>query len=163
MFRSKGVVTTIAILGLFAFSVAGCGGDDGASEEQLQQAREDGAKEAEAQMKLDRLEAQVKQLRKSGKKSKKAKSSGGNSSSAAPASSSSGGTSYTQCGGGVGAGSSTSCEFAMNVAGEYGSNPGASSIMAYSPVTDTFYTMSCSPSGSGTVCSGGNGASVFVP
>ena len=51
----------------------------------------------------------------------------------------------------------------MNVAGEYGSNPGASSISAYSPVTGQMYTLSCSPSGSGTVCSGGNGASVFIP
>ena len=162
MFRSKGVVVALSVLSLCAFT-AGCGGDDGASEDQLQQAREDGAKEAKAQMKLDQLQKQVNQLSKKSKKSSKSSGSSGNSSSVAPTSSGSSTSGYTSCGGGVSAGSSTSCEFAMNVAGEYGSNPGASSINAYSPVTGQMYTMSCSPSGGGTVCSGGNGASVFIP
>lgn len=153
----------MSILGLCAFSVAGCGGDDGASEDQLQQAREDGAKEAKAQMKLDQLQKQVNQLSKKSKKSSKKNSGSSSSSSSTPPAPSSSGSGYTACGGGVQAGSSTSCEFAMNVAGEYGSNPGASSISAYSPVTGEMYTMSCSYSGGGTVCSGGNGASVFIP
>jgi hypothetical protein len=160
MFRSKGVVVAFAILSLCAFA-AGCGGDDGASQEQLQQAREDGAKEAQAQAKLNQLERQVKQLRKKG--NKQAKSSGSSSSPAASTSSSSSGGGQTSCGGGVTAGANTSCAFAMNVAGEYGSNPGASSIMAYSPVTGVLYQMNCSPNGAGTVCTGGNNASVYIP
>lgn len=160
MFRSKGVVVVLSMLSLCAFT-AGCGGDDGATEDQLQQAREDGAKEAKAQAKLNSLERQVKQLRKKGNKQAKASSS---SSSAAPAAStSSSGGGQTACGGGVTAGANTSCAFAMNVAGEYGSNPGASSIMAYSPVTGQLYEMKCSPSGGGTVCAGGNNASVYIP
>jgi hypothetical protein len=52
----------------------------------------------------------------------------------------------------------------MNVAGEKGSNPDASVISAFSPVTGQHYTMTCSPWGSGgTVCSGGNGATVYLP
>ncbi len=69
----------------------------------------------------------------------------------------------TTCATGVQAGANTSCSFAMNVAGEYGSNPGATTISAFSPTTGKSYTMTCSPwSGGGTVCRGGNNAAVFI-
>ena len=61
------------------------------------------------------------------------------------------------------AGPNTTCAFAMNVAGEYGSNPGATTISAYSPVTGENYTMTCSAYSAGHVCTGGNGASVYLP
>ena len=45
-----------------------------------------------------------------------------------------------------------------------GSNPDATTISAYSPVTGENYTMSCASwNGGGTVCSGGNGAVVYLP
>lgn len=161
MFRTKGVVAAFVFLSLCAFT-AGCGGDDGASEEQLQQAREDGAKEAKAQVKLNQLQRQVNQLAKKNKRA--AKRGQQTSTGTVPAATSSSGTSgYTECSFGVKAGPNTSCEFAMNVSGEYGSNPGASSIQAFSPVTGMDYTMTCGTSGGGTICSGGNGASVYIP
>jgi len=69
----------------------------------------------------------------------------------------------SSCGNGVRIGSNTSCAFAMNVAGEYGSNPGATTINAFSPVTGEHYKMSCSPWKQGTVCVGGRGSAVFLP
>ena len=69
MSRTKGVVTVLAVLclGVFAF---GCGGDDGASQEELDKARAEGAKEAkaeaEAQAKIDELEAEVEELKEQG-------------------------------------------------------------------------------------------------
>ncbi|HTU14012.1 MAG TPA: hypothetical protein VMF31_02320 [Solirubrobacterales bacterium] len=162
MFRSKGVVVAFAVLSLCAFT-AGCGGDDGATEEQLRQAREDGAKEAKAQVKLNQLQRQVNRLAKKNKRDSgnSAQSSGTTSTAAAPATTAT--SSYTECSFGVKAGPNTSCAFAMNVSGEYGSNPGAGTIQAFSPVTGMDYTMQCGPSGGGTICSGGNGASVFIP
>jgi len=162
MFRSKGVVAAFVILSLCAFT-AGCGGDDGASEEQLQQAREDGAKEAKAQVKLNQLQRQVNRLAKKNKREgrKGGQTSSGAAPSTAPATSTT--SSYTECSFGVKAGPNTSCAFAMNVSGEYGSNPGAGTIQAFSPVTGMDYTMQCGPSGGGIVCSGGNGATVFIP
>jgi hypothetical protein len=92
-----------------------------------------------------------------------AKRASGNS--GAGSSSSSGGRSATpsgtSCGGGVYAGSNTSCSFALNVRDAYLEAPGSTaSVRVYSPVTDTTYTMNCRPSGSGTTCSGANNASV---
>lgn len=65
------------------------------------------------------------------------------------------------CGGGVSVNGATSCSFAQNVATEYRSSGGASSIDVYSPVTHQSYTMSCS-SGVPTVCRGGNNAVVYI-
>lgn len=157
MFRSKGVVVALSILSVCAFS-AGCGGEDGAADDEIQQAQEDGAKEAEAQAKLDQLQEQIDQLSKPDDPDSddSNSSSGSVPTSVAP-------SDFTECTDGVKAGPNTSCEFAMNVAGEYGSNPGATSITAYSPATDEQYTLACAASGDGTVCSGGNGASVFIP
>ena len=89
----------------------------------------------------------------------RAGSVGGNTatSSTSPASSSRG----TSCGGGLYAGPNTSCTFARNVRDAYWEAPGASAtVRVHSPVTNQTYTMSCSPSGSGITCSGGNNASV---
>lgn len=157
MSRLKGVTTVLVLclVGLFAY---GCGGDNGATQEQLDKAREAGAKEATEQAKMDQLQKQVRQLQKKSKQS-----SGGSKQVVAGSSTSYGTGPVSSCSGGVQVGPNTSCEFAMNVAGEYGSNPGASSIGAYSPVTGKYYTMSCGPWGSGSVCVGGNNASVYLP
>ena len=167
MSRLKGVtaVLVLLLLGSFAF---GCGGDDGATQDQLDAAKAEGAKEARDQAKLNQLQNQVKQLQKqtgngSGNNSNSGNNSGGEGDGYYDDGSSSGGP-VSSCTGGVRVGANTSCAFAMNVSGEYGSNPGATSIRAYSPVTGDYYTMSCgSWSGGGTVCTGGNGAAVYLP
>lgn len=159
--RLKGVsgVLVLACLGLFAF---GCGSsDEGATQEQLDAAKAEGAKEAREQAKLDQLQKQVRQLQKQAKQGSgqgsNEKQSGDDSGSAAQGP-------VAQCGGGVQVGPNTSCSFAMNVSGEYGSNPGASTISAYSPVTGEEYTLNCGAwSGGGTLCTGGNGAAVYLP
>lgn len=163
MARLKGVsaVLVLLCLGLFAY---GCG-DDGATQDQLDAAREEGIKEAEAQGQLKQLQNQVKQLRKQSKQNAGGGQDAGGSQvqpagSGTPAS----GGPVSSCADGVRVGPSTSCSFAMNVAGEKGSNPDAGTISAYSPVTGENYTMTCGPwSGGGTVCTGGNGASVYLP
>lgn len=153
-----------ALVALLATVVlAGCGGENGASQDELERARAEGAKEARDQVKVSQLQRQVKQLQKQQKQQKQSGGTAGNSGSPAPAAAPSVGPAKT-CAGGIGASSATSCDFAINVAGEYGSNPGASSISAYSPVTDRFYTMSCAAmSGWSAVCTGGSGAAVFIP
>jgi hypothetical protein len=65
------------------------------------------------------------------------------------------------CGGGLHAGPNTSCDFAANVRAAYEEAPGgAAAVRVYSPVTHEYYSMDCSPAGSGVTCSGGNSASV---
>ncbi|MBN8866417.1 MAG: hypothetical protein J0H98_02585 [Solirubrobacterales bacterium] len=161
MSRRKGVLAVLAVLclGLFAY---GCGGDDGASQDELDAARAEGAKEARDQAKLNQLQRQINQLQK--QKSRGSDQNVGTQSQSSGSGSSSAAGPVSSCGDGVQVGPNTSCSFAMNVAGEKGSNPGASTITAYSPVTGQQYTMSCgSWSGGGTVCSGGNGATVYLP
>ena len=88
-----------------------------------------------------------------------ARSSRGNTSSPTPSAPAA--SRGTGCGGGLYAGPNTSCTFARNVRSAYLEAPGASAtVRVFSPVTNQTYTMSCSPSGSGTTCSGGNNASV---
>ena len=65
------------------------------------------------------------------------------------------------CGDGVAVNAATSCPFGRNVASEYRSSGGASTIEVYSPVTKQAYTMSCS-GGVPTVCRGGNNAVVYI-
>jgi peptidoglycan hydrolase-like protein with peptidoglycan-binding domain len=65
------------------------------------------------------------------------------------------------CGGGVFAGSSTSCEFAQNVREKYFAVPGDSvEIDVFSPVTKQTYTMACVRTGDRVTCRGGNNAVV---
>ena len=164
MWSVKGVsvVLVSCLLGLLA---AGCGGDEGVTQDQLDAARQEGAKEARDQAKLDQLQNQVKQLQRqanngSGRNEKQ--DNGGQGGGYYEGGSSYGGPVAT-CATGVQVGPNTSCDFAMNVAGEYGSNPGASTISAYSPVTGEYYTMSCGAWDGGTVCTGGNNAAVYLP
>ena len=72
-----------------------------------------------------------------------------------------GGGGDQDCGGGVFAGSSTSCEFAQNVREKYFSVPGDSvQIDVFSPVTKKTYTMACVRDGDWVTCRGGNNAVV---
>lgn len=165
MSRLKGVPVVLVLFcfGLFAF---GCGGDDGATQEDI----DDAIQRVEEKQRLQQLQNQVKQLRKQANQGNRKNSGSGNSGGSSAGrgdgyyeDGSAAGGPVSSCASGVQVGPNTSCAFAMNVAGEYGSNPGASSINAYSPATGQYYTMSCgSWGGGGIVCRGGNGAAVYL-
>jgi Glucodextranase, domain B len=71
------------------------------------------------------------------------------------------GSGETACGNDLAVGPDTTCSFAENVRSAYdGTGPGT--VMAYSPVTDRTYAMSCS-AGAAVVCTGANNASVYFP
>jgi heat shock protein HslJ len=71
------------------------------------------------------------------------------------------GSGETTCGNELAVGPDTTCAFAENVRSAYnGTGPGT--VMAYSPVTNRTYAMSCS-TGDAVVCTGGDDASVYFP
>ena len=74
---------------------------------------------------------------------------------------SAGGSAETACGNELAVGPDTTCAFAENVRSAYGAS-GPGTVMAYSPVTDQTYAMSCS-AGDAVVCTGGDNASVYFP
>jgi hypothetical protein len=95
--------------------------------------------------------------------------SGGSSGGSSSGGSSSGGGTGTgedlsvgrTCADGTYAGPHTSCAFAINVHDAWTNAPGAAStLQVYSPVTGQTYTMTCGPSRSGIVCTGGNNSYV---
>jgi hypothetical protein len=67
----------------------------------------------------------------------------------------------TSCGGGLSVGPNTTCAFAEDVRSSYDDN-GPGTVMAYSPVTNRSYAMTCTNAGS-VVCTGANHASVYFP
>jgi hypothetical protein len=71
------------------------------------------------------------------------------------------GSGETACGNELAVGPDTTCAFAKNVRSAY-DNTGPGTVMAYSPVTNRTYAMSCS-TGDAVVCTGGNNASVYFP
>lgn len=152
------MVLVLLGLGLFAY---GCGGNDEVTQEDV----DDAIQRVQEKQQLRELQRKVRQLQKqagNGTGRNSGRDAGQGDGYYEDASGSGGPVST--CAAGVKVGPNTSCAFAMNVAGEYGSNPGATSIGAYSPVTGEQYTLSCGPwTGGGTVCSGGNGAAVYLP
>ena len=71
------------------------------------------------------------------------------------------GSGETACGSELSVGPDTTCAFAENVRSAYdGTGPGT--VIAYSPVTNRTYAMSCS-TGDEVVCTGGNNVSVYFP
>jgi hypothetical protein len=167
MLRSRGFAAVFVLLGLGVL-LGACGG--GASDEELEKARQEGAQQAREQAQIEALEDKVKELEQEGggPDSKgggtdDSGSGGSDSGSGSGSGTDSGSGPVTTCADDVQAGANTSCAFAINVAGEYGSNPGATTINAYSPTTGEYYTMTCSTWTDGrTVCRGGNNAAVFI-
>lgn len=163
-------------LALAAGLLVACGG---LSQEDLDRAREAGASEAASraaeQQRTEELEQQVEELkqekqenaaeaRRAERRAIKAERRAARNQNSSGGGSTSTSGSATACGDGIYAGANTSCAFAMNVVGEYGSNPGASTIEAYSPVTGQYYLMSCGTAANGGhVCTGGNNAAVYFP
>jgi len=160
---SRSRVGVLAVLLLLLSVLVGCGGGSDATQQQLEQARREGAAQQKIKDQQAQLKRDIRELKKQAR---------GNTSSSSPSSgessgggSSSGGsapTSAASCGQGVSAGSATSCAFALNVARAYFEAGGGSpTLSVYSPVTNQTYTMRCS-AGAPTVCRGGNNAVVYI-
>jgi hypothetical protein len=146
----------IAALAVQASSLAACGGDSGASQEELDRARREGVAKARQQAKIDDIEKQLKSLK-----------NGGSSQGSPPPSGESGSTvsgGSASCGGSLSVGPNTTCGFATNVEADYYSEigNGSGTVYSYSPTTGRYYTMYCS-AGAPHVCTGGNDASVYFP
>jgi hypothetical protein len=149
----------VSVLFGVALLLGACGG--GASDEELDRARQEGAQQAREQARIDALEEKVKELEEEG--GTDSTTNGGGTDNSDSGDTDTGSGPVTTCADGVQVGANTSCAFAINVAGEYGSNPGATTIEAYSPTTGKYYTMTCSTWTDGrTVCRGGNNAAVFI-
>jgi len=155
--RALQIIAAVAALLVLSTTFAACG-DSGASQEELDQARTEGAEQASQQAKIDDIEKQLKSLRKN--KNGRSNSAPPPSTSGSP--SSSGGN--TSCGGSLSVGPSTTCGFAANVQANYYSEigSGSGSVYSHSPTTGQYYTMYCT-AGSPHVCTGGNNASVYFP
>lgn len=105
-----------------------------------------------------RLRDAISTAMKPGTTTKKKSDSGTATKGSTSGSASSG---MTDCGGGISAGASTSCPFARNVASTFSESGGSDVIEVWSPVTERYYTMTCSGA-MPTVCTGGNGARVEI-
>jgi hypothetical protein len=147
---------TFYLSGLVATALAltSCG-SSGASQDEIDQARTEGAKEAQQQAKIEQIEHQLKSLKHGhGAPPNRSNTPG----SPTPAG---GGTS---CGGSLSVGPNTTCAFAENVEYEYLAEigSGTGTVTVYSPVTEKLYSMYCT-AGEPHECTGGNGASVYFP
>lgn len=147
------------VCALLLGGLTGCGSDDGASAEEIRQAREEAASAARQDERIKQLERRLRQReRNSGADSGSGDTDQAPAAPAAPAAPSG----RTSCGNSVSVGPNTSCPFAHSVRAAYEQSGGASTIRAYSPVTGVTYTMSCT-GGSPHECTGGNDASVYFP
>lgn len=146
---------TLYICGVLAIATAftACG-SSGAGQDELDQARNEGAAHARQQGKIEHIEQQLKSL-KHGHAQNRTNTS---SPSSTPAS---GGTS---CGGELSVGPNTTCAFAEIVESDYFAEigAGAGTVVSYSPVTGKLYSMYCT-AGEPHECTGGNNASVYFP
>jgi len=91
-------------------------------------------------------------------------SGGSKSSKATPAIAGATGSSesgQTSCGGGLAVGPNTTCVFAEAVRSAYRDSGASETVMAYSPVTNKDYEMTCVTHGLQVACTGGIGASVY--
>jgi hypothetical protein len=131
-----------------AVAATGCG-DDGSTEAELREARQEGVQSE----RLRQLERQLREQRRQG-------GGGGGAAAAAPAGSGGATSGSTSCGDGLSVGPNTSCPFGENVRASYPGSGGA--FQVFSPVTGETYTMRCT-TGSPHVCTGGNDASVYFP
>lgn len=154
-------ITLVALVAAAAtLATAGCG----TSQQEKEQARRQAAEHRRLKEKAAQLEVEIKQL-------KEQQAQLVQSQPAQP------GTTQTQtqtqttpasrgpssdCGGGVSAGTGTSCAFALNTAKEWVDTSGGTTIQVYSPTTRKSYTMNCSTGPAGTTCKGGRGAIVYI-
>jgi hypothetical protein len=158
--RQTLLVLAVCSLVLSGLAWSGCG-SSGASQEELQAARQAGAKKAREQQKIQQIQKELKALRKHGGSAQAAAPG----SSVSPAPESSGSTSGSgNCGGSLSANEYTTCGFAENVENAYFEEIGSGSgtVSAYSPTKEQWYSMYCT-AGSPHECTGGNNAAVYFP
>lgn len=160
--ESKAIPLKFSLLGLATLAalslvLTACS-DSGASQEEIEAARQQGAAKAKQQAKISQIQKELKELKKG--KGGNAAAAGG--SSPAPEGSSSSGSG--NCGGSLSANGNTTCGFAVNVQQAYFEEIGSGSgtVVAYSPTTGQSYSMYCT-AGSPHECSGGNDAAVYFP
>lgn len=153
----KFLVLGLATLTALSLVLTACG-DSGASQEEIEAARQQGAAKAKQQAKISQIQKELKELKK-GKGGNAAAAAG---SSPASVGSPSGGSGT--CGGSLSANGNTTCGFAANVQQAYFDEIGSGSgtVVAYSPTTGQTYSMYCT-AGSPHECSGGNDAAVYFP
>jgi hypothetical protein len=150
--RSSRVVGVGAIV-IAALGLSACG-SSGTSQEELNQARKQGASHAQREQRLRTLEQELKHIKKGGPPG----SSGGTTTvPATPSSPSPCGAELSVREG------TTTCPFAVNVKEAYFAEIGSGSgtIEAYSPTTGKLYAMYCT--GSPHECTGGHEAAVYFP
>lgn len=148
----------IAVIAIVSLGVVACG-SSGASQEELNQAKREGATHAQETERIKQIQREIRAIRRHG---------GGNP-NAVPAGAGSSGitsttTGTTSCGGELSVGPNTTCPFAANVQAAYEEEVGTGSgvVYAYSPATGKLYEMLCT-AGTPHVCTGGNDASVYFP
>jgi hypothetical protein len=151
------VLSIPVVLIAVSFLASACG-SSGASQDELSEARKEGAQETQQQMKLRHIEKELHSLKRHGA----AAGQNPNRPTGEPAPAPSGGT--TSCGGSLSVGPDTTCGFAANVEADYYSEigSGAGTVYSYSPTTERWYTMYCT-AGSPHECTGGHNASVYFP
>jgi type II secretory pathway pseudopilin PulG len=142
-----------AVLALAA-TLTACG-SSGASQDELNQARTEGAAQAKQQAKIEGIEKQLKSLKHGGHAPNRPHTYSPGTTAESSGSS---------CGGELSVGANTTCAFAENVENDYFSEigSGSGSVVSYSPVTGKLYTMYCT-TGEPHECTGGNNASVYFP
>jgi hypothetical protein len=130
-------------------------GSSGANQDELDQARSEGAAKAKEQAKIEGIEKQLKAL-------KHGHTPNRSNTSVPPGTTSSG--EGSSCSGGLSVGPNTTCGFAENVEADYFTEIGSGSgtVVSYSPTTGRLYSMYCT-AGEPHECTGGNNASVYFP
>lgn len=159
----------VVALGL-SLTIGGCAG--GPSQDQLAQARQEGAAAASQAAEAEKAKAEQKKLAADVAAAVKAAADAAAAAKAAAAKNTApgGGTSGgvasggggRSCGGTISVSSATSCSFAENVVADWrGAGGGSASFWSHSPVTGRSYWMRCT-AGVPTVCRGGNNAVVYI-
>lgn len=145
------------VLIVLSLAASACG-SSGASQDEINEARTEGAKEAQQRLKLQHIERELHSLKRHGG----AANQNPTPASGEPAPAPSGGN--TSCGGTLSVGPNTTCGFAVNVEADYYAEigSGAGTVYSYSPTRERYYSMYCT-AGSPHQCTGGNEASVYFP
>lgn len=151
------VVGIVAVAGSI-LALSACGGG-GASKEELNQARKQAAAHVHKEVRLRKLERELRHIKKGSPGSTTTTTGGSSVPAPAPAPSGPSGS----CGGELSVNSVTTCPFAENVMEAYFEEIGSGSgtVTAYSPTTERLYRMYCTSSPH--ECTGGNNAAVYFP
>jgi hypothetical protein len=155
----KGLHAVFSVAAICASSLLliACGGS-GASNDELNEARMQGAAKAHQQAKITQIQRELKALRHGGHGAPVPESG------PAPAAETVSPGTSGNCGGGLSANEYTTCGFAENVESDYYAEIGSGdgTVDSYSPTTNRSYSMYCT-AGEPHECTGGNEAAVFFP